>query len=88
MRQPGSTTPSLGQGLAAVLDRVRAVRDRHDAEFAAALATGTADELGADGGYLEHDGGRVYLLEHLLPGWSCRWCAKTRRRACCWSWTG
>jgi hypothetical protein len=64
----GVDDANLGQGLAAVLVQVRAVRDRHDAEFAAALATGTADELGADGGYLEHDGGRVFLLEHLLPG--------------------
>ena len=64
----GVDDASLGQGLAAVLDRVRAIRDRHDAEFAAALATGTADELGTDRGYLKHDGGLVYLLEDLLPG--------------------
>jgi hypothetical protein len=62
----GVDDADLAAGLAAVLDRVRRVRDRHDREFAMALAPATADELGMDGGFLEHNGGRVYLLEQML----------------------
>jgi hypothetical protein len=63
----GVDDPELGVALAAVLDAARQVRDRHDVEFATALARGTADESGAGAGYLEHDGGRTYLLERVLP---------------------
>jgi hypothetical protein len=63
----GVDDPELGAALAAVLDAARQVRDRHDGEFATALARGTAEEAGAGPGYLEHDGGRIYLLERVLP---------------------
>jgi hypothetical protein len=62
----GVDDPDLGAGLARVLELTRDVRDRHDVEFAGALAVATANEEGAEPGYLEHDGGRAYLLENAL----------------------
>jgi hypothetical protein len=63
----GVDDADLGTGLATVLELARQVRDRHDAEFAAALAIATADGAGAGDGRLRHDGGQVYLLESVLP---------------------
>lgn len=63
----GVDAPDLGAGLARVLELTREVRDAHDVAFAHALAQATSDEAGATAGYLEHAGGRVYLLERVLP---------------------
>ncbi len=63
----GVDDAELGAGLAHVLELTRQVRDAHDLAFAHALAQATADEAGAAAGYLEHAGGRVYLLERVLP---------------------
>ncbi len=58
----GVGEPDLGVALESVLQPVRARRDRHDVEFAAALADHTADDPGATGGL--HRG--VAHLEDLL----------------------
>lgn len=63
----GVDDPALGTVLEDLLALVRTVRDRHNLEFAQALTNGVRDEEGAEAGYLEHDGSRVYLLEHVLP---------------------
>ncbi|SOC53730.1 BREX-2 system phosphatase PglZ [Ornithinimicrobium cerasi] len=66
----GVADPALAEALTAVLAVVEAVRDRHDAQFAAALARATRDDEGTPDGYLTPPGGtdRVWLLEHLVRG--------------------
>lgn len=57
----------LGAALEAVLELVGRVRDRHDREFAAALAAATAADLGVVDGRLDSPDDPVHLLEKLLP---------------------
>lgn len=64
----GAADPVVAEALGEVLSAVRTVRDAHDAEFATALAAATAAEEGTDVGYLEVDGQRVWLLEHVMRG--------------------
>ena len=62
----GADDDDLGTSLEHVLGLARTARDRHDREFAHALAAQTAtSDLTAR--RLEHDGSRVLLLERLLP---------------------
>ncbi len=65
----GVDDPDLGGDLNAVLLAVQRRRDRHNEQFAHALATATRDDPGAETGHLPGDGDAdvVWLLEHLLP---------------------
>ncbi|MFK5635993.1 BREX-2 system phosphatase PglZ [Ornithinimicrobium sp. LYQ103] len=66
----GVADPALAEALTSVLAVVEAMRDRHDAQFASALARATGDDEGTPDGYLTPPGGtdRVWLLEHLVRG--------------------
>lgn len=62
----GTGDDQLGQSLGVVLNRTRLVRDRHDAEFAKALAVSGCD-TGSVGAALTDDRGVTYPLERVLP---------------------
>jgi hypothetical protein len=58
----------LGEVIEHVLKLVEQRRRSHDREFAAALAASTSRDEGVTTGYLDGDGDRVWLLEHVLRG--------------------
>ena len=64
---PGVDDSDLGVGLAAVLGMVQRRRDKHDAEFAVALADQTRRDAGASAGRVEGDGDPVWHLERVMP---------------------
>lgn len=62
----GAGDTRLGQSLGHVIQRVQAVRDTHDREFAEALAA-TGCDTGRTSQALAVDAGPVYPLEKILP---------------------
>ncbi len=64
----GVADPLIANALTSVLTAVERVRDRHDREFAHALAVATRDDAGSAEGHLAAGADRVWLLERLLAG--------------------
>lgn len=62
----GVADQAMATALAAVLDRARERRDRHDVDFARALADATALDTDAGRGFLPASTGRVWLLEQVI----------------------
>ena len=80
----GVDDPELGLALAAVLDAARQVRDRHDLEFATALARGTADGVRRRASATwRTTAGEPTCWSGCCPTWCCRWPGRSRRY-CCW----